>query len=62
MLRQKMLYNESHVYTRLAGLKGIPHCYGMLDDRYLVLDYIAGTSFRHAQIKDHPAFSKICWN
>lgn len=55
-LRQKMLHKESHIYTRLAGLKGIPHCYGMLDDRYLILDYIAGTSFRHAQIKDRPAF------
>ena len=33
---------EADVYRRLKGIPGIPRCYGCLDDRYLVLEYIPG--------------------
>jgi len=33
---------EADVYRRLKGITGIPRCYGCLDDRYLVLEYIPG--------------------
>lgn len=56
MLQQRMLQNESNVYKKLEGLKGIPRCYGLFDDRYLLLEYIPGTSIRDAQITDEAAF------
>jgi len=37
---------EEHVYRRLNGVPGIPKCFGLLDDRYLVLEYIPGDSYR----------------
>lgn len=56
LLQLKMLRHECNVYSKLAGLRGVPRSYGMLDGRYLVLEYIPGTSFRHAEIKDHDAY------
>lgn len=44
-LRRRMLFNEYKVYERLAGLPGTPECYGLIDDQYLVLEFIDGTTF-----------------
>jgi serine/threonine protein kinase len=33
----------------LAGVPGVPHCFGMLRDRYLIIDYVAGPSLREAE-------------
>jgi serine/threonine protein kinase len=54
--RRATLEREHAAYRRLEGLKGIPRCYGMLADRYLVLEYIRGTPFRDAQISDREAW------
>jgi serine/threonine protein kinase len=53
-----LLAREHRVYLRLAGVRGVPHCYGFLDDTHLVLEYIAGPSLRtHAhKIEDRERF------
>lgn len=48
-LRQWMLRREYAAYRRLNGLNGIPHCFGLIDGRYLVLEYIEGSTFRERQ-------------
>jgi predicted Ser/Thr protein kinase len=40
---------EDRVYERLAGTPGIPRRYGLLDGRHLVLEAIAGPSYRAQQ-------------
>ncbi len=55
-IRLLMLRNEYRIYSRLSGMKGIPRCHGLLDKRYLVLEYIDGIPIRNARITDHNAF------
>jgi predicted Ser/Thr protein kinase len=55
-VRMAMLRNEYRVYKRLSKLKGIPKCYGLLDGRYLVLEYVNGTPIRSAEITHHKMF------
>jgi len=40
---------EERIYRRLGGIPGIPHCMGLIDGRYLVLEYVPGDSFRKLQ-------------
>ena len=40
---------EDRIYARLAGTPGIPRRYGLLDGRHLVLEAIAGGSYRDEQ-------------
>lgn len=54
--RQATLQREANAYARLDGLWGIPRCLGMVDERYLVLEYIAGTTYRDAVIDDRQAW------
>ena len=42
------LRREHRAYRRLAGVAGIPQCHGLLEDRWLVLDFIEGEAFRNA--------------
>lgn len=49
-VRRATLEREHEAYRRVDGIQGIPHCYGMLDDRYLVLEFIRGTPYRDAKI------------
>lgn len=51
-----MLRNEYRVYTKLSKMKGVPRCYGFLDNRYLVLEHIGGTPIRNAHIANHKIF------
>ncbi len=55
-LRRWMLRREHEVYRRLDDFAGSPSCHGLLNDRYLVLDYIDGASLREARIVDRKAF------
>jgi predicted Ser/Thr protein kinase len=55
-LRARMLCNEFAAYQRLQGFAGSPRCYGLLNGKYLVLEYIAGISVRHAPISDPAHF------
>jgi serine/threonine protein kinase len=40
----------------LAGVEGVPRCYGFLDSRYLVLEYVEGDPFRSATLTDQDWF------
>ena len=51
-----MLHKERNVYRRMGALEGVPRCYGMLDNRYLVLEFVSGTPIRHAEIVDRASF------
>jgi len=51
-----MLRHEARVYALLTGFPAAPRCYGLLRDRYLVLEYIEGAPARYAGIADREAF------
>lgn len=55
-LSQYMLRREAHIYALLKNFPTVPRCYGLLRNRYLVLDYIEGVSMRHAEIDDRESF------
>ena len=50
MIRKKIseasIRHEEKVYRKLSGIPGIPKCFGLLDTKYLVLEYIPGNSYR----------------
>lgn len=48
--RRRTLLREYAAYQRLTGVTGVPACYGMIDGRYLLLEYVPGTPFRDARI------------
>ena len=50
--RQATLEREYAAYRRLAGVEGVPACYGLLEGRYLVLEFIEGAPYRHAVWQD----------
>lgn len=50
--RQATLEREYAAYQRLDGVKGVPACYGLLAKRYLVMEFIEGTAYRHATWQD----------
>ena len=52
LTRQATLNREYKAYSRLEGVTGIPKCYGMVADRYLVLEHIRGKPFRDTEIPD----------
>ena len=57
-----IIRRERSIYARLDGLPGIPRCHGLVDGRYLVLDYVEGESFRAAQARldpAHPFFERL---
>ncbi len=56
LVRRLMLYNEYRVYRRLSGIKGIPACYGFLNGRFLILEFIDGVPIRDARISDRQIF------
>lgn len=51
-----MLRHEARVYAQLTDFPAAPRCHGLLRNRYLVLEYIAGAPARHAAIADREAF------
>ena len=55
-VRRRMLVNEYRVYQALAGIRGVPQCYGFLQNRYLILEFVDGTPIRHAKIEDTDFF------
>ena len=48
-LRRASLRREYKAYRLLAGVPGVPRCFGLLQDRYLVMDYVAGPSLRDGE-------------
>jgi len=54
--RLATLLREHEAYRRLEGVEGIPRCYGLVGQRYLVLEFIHGTPYREAVIEDREAW------
>ena len=48
LMRHRTLLREYEAYQRMYGLTGVPECYGMVDGRYLVIEYIHGVPYREA--------------
>lgn len=46
--RKRTLLREYQAYLRMEGIAGVPRCYGMLDERFLVIEFIRGTPYRDA--------------
>jgi RIO-like serine/threonine protein kinase len=42
------LRREFRAYRRLQGVRGVPHCHGLVDGRWLVLDFVEAAPFRDA--------------
>lgn len=55
-LNRRMLRREYHIYRRLAGVEGIPHCFGFFMGRYLVLENVDARTMRHTTIGDRNLF------
>jgi len=51
-----LIRREAHAYRRLEGLKNIPTYRGLIDNRYLVVDYVPGEPARYAEIADRDQF------
>jgi predicted Ser/Thr protein kinase len=51
-----MLRHEARVYERLTDFPAAPRCYGLLHNRYLVLEFIDGVPARDAEIPDRDSF------
>jgi RIO-like serine/threonine protein kinase len=56
VLRTRMLRNEFAAYQRLEGFAGSPRCYGLIDGKYLVLEYVDAVSVRVGQIVNPEIF------
>jgi tRNA A-37 threonylcarbamoyl transferase component Bud32 len=56
VIRIAMLRREYKIYSRLSEIQNIPRCYGLIDGRYLVLEYIVGVPIRSAQITNRSDF------
>lgn len=45
-LHTRMLRHEAMAYQLLAHMEGIPKCYGLIDNKYLALEFIGGDPIR----------------
>ncbi|MCW9012473.1 MAG: hypothetical protein OQL06_01725 [Gammaproteobacteria bacterium] len=52
----RMLKHEYDVYQKLSGFKGAPKCFGMIDNQYLVIEFINGQPIRSARPVDEERF------
>jgi serine/threonine protein kinase len=52
-----MLRHEYDVYKKLGDFDGAPRCYGLVDDQYLVLEYIEGRTIRTKRPLDEDEFN-----
>ncbi len=56
LLRARMLRNEFAAYQRLHEFDASPRCYGLLNGKYLVLEFVNGIPVRRAPISDPARF------
>lgn len=56
LIHTHMLRHEHRVYKRLVDYPFAPACYGMIDNRFLVLEHIEGTTIRDHRPHDEAAF------
>ena len=59
-VRRWMIRHEFAIYQRLASVDGVPHCHGLLDGQYLVLDFVDGVPLSDvdSEITDRDTFYK----
>jgi len=57
-----MLRHEYAVYRRLKGLEVAPRCFGMVDDQYLVLEFVAGIPIRQHRPQQDTGFYDILFD
>jgi predicted Ser/Thr protein kinase len=50
--RRRTLLREYRAYQRLQGLAGVPMCYGLIDGRYLLLEFVSGRRYRDAVLPE----------
>ena len=55
-LRRWMLRREYDAYRRLTDFAGSPRCYGLIEGRYLVLEFVDGPSLRSGRIDDRRTY------
>lgn len=55
-IRQRTLQREYRAYRQLEGIAGIPACYGLLDQRYLLMEHVMGQPYRGAVIDDREQY------
>ena len=51
-----MLKHEYRVYQKLSSLETIPKCYGLVDQQYLVLQYVDGQPIRNARPENEAVY------
>ena len=54
--RQATLEREYAANLRLEGVVGVPACYGLLEGRYLLMDFIDGVAYRDAHWDDRESW------
>ena len=57
--RQATLEREYLAYTKLTGVTGVPACYGFLDKKYLLMEFIDGVPYRQGQWSDED--TRMAW-
>ncbi|NNJ97254.1 MAG: hypothetical protein HKP12_08840 [Gammaproteobacteria bacterium] len=55
---KKMLRHEYAVYQQLGDFDGAPTCYGLIDNQYLVLEYVDGRTIRTKRPLDEDEFHR----
>lgn len=60
-LRAAMLRREYAAYQRVAGIRGIPRCFGLQADGSLVLEYLPGEAYRETvpALKERDRFFEL---
>ncbi len=58
VVRSAMLRREFAAYERVAGLPGVPRCFGLQEDGSLVLEFLAGEPYREnsSSLRDRDRF------
>lgn len=56
LVRRWMIRNEHRAYQRLQGIKGVPGCHGLIEGRYLALQYVDADSLETHKLADPEAF------
>lgn len=54
--RRATLMREHEAYRRMEGLAGVPRCHGLVDGRFLAMEYVRGCEYREAVIPDREAW------
>jgi len=55
-IRRWMLTREHRAYERLAGVVGVPRCFGLVGGEFLLLERVAAEPYRVAQIHERDHF------